>query len=170
MEPAQYNEILERLRVRIRNFAASQVKGDVAEDIAQDTMITLTTKYSGVTDEAELVPLSMEIVRYKLLETYRKQKWNVSLTDEEGEEKQIPAPGLTAEDHVLLGQLKAAIPKLSQQCRDMFRWKLLEWSYEDMARQTGKTKNHLYVICNRCKEELQAMLGVAKTGRKGAKS
>ena len=46
-------------------FATSRGSREVAEDLAQEVFMVLHEKYSQVTELAELVPLSFQILRFK---------------------------------------------------------------------------------------------------------
>ena len=63
---------LAKLRERIVAFAASRLSRDMAEDLVQDVMIILHEKYPQVTDITELVPLSFQILRFKMRDFQRK--------------------------------------------------------------------------------------------------
>src|SRR6266508_732868 len=70
-------EILDRLRRRLVSFGASRVQRDVAEDLAQETLLLLTTKYAEVTGLNALLPLSLKIMRFKILSHRRKDRKSV---------------------------------------------------------------------------------------------
>lgn len=66
------SEILARLRERIFRFAASRLSREAAEDVAQEVLLLLHEKYAAVDRLEELVPLALEITRFKILSTRRK--------------------------------------------------------------------------------------------------
>jgi len=66
------DEILARLRERIVAFAASRISKEAAEDLAQEVLIVLHEKYTHVTDLSELLPLSLQVLRWKMLDLHRK--------------------------------------------------------------------------------------------------
>src|SRR5205085_7328516 len=74
----QYNNCLERnqilagLRERIVRFAASRLRGEGAQDIAQEVLLLLHEKYPALDRVEDLLPLSLEIARFKILGTRRK--------------------------------------------------------------------------------------------------
>jgi DNA-directed RNA polymerase specialized sigma24 family protein len=68
----QRNEILERLRERILRFAASKLTRDAAEDLAQEVLLVLHEKYPTLDRVEDLVPLSLEIARFKIMAARRK--------------------------------------------------------------------------------------------------
>jgi len=53
-------------------FAASRVGRDAAEDLAQEVLVLLHEKYPQVTRLEELLPLSFQILRFKLIGLRRK--------------------------------------------------------------------------------------------------
>ncbi len=65
-------EILARLRERIVAFAASRISKEAAEDLAQEVLIVMHEKYTHVTDLSELLPLSLQVLRWKMLDLHRK--------------------------------------------------------------------------------------------------
>src|SRR5215467_4714612 len=78
--------ILARLCERIVAFAASHLSRDTAEDLAQEVLLLLHEKYSHLDRVEDLLPLSLQIVRFKILSTRRKavrhgEYTQVSVTD-----------------------------------------------------------------------------------------
>ena len=61
------DETLLSLRERIVAFAASRIGKDVAEDLAQEVLIVLHEKYGHVTRPEELLPLALQIIRFKMM-------------------------------------------------------------------------------------------------------
>src|ERR1051326_6752309 len=68
----QRDEVLARLRERILTFAASHISRDVAEDLAQEVLMLLHEKYPHLETPEELLPLSLQIVRFKIMSLRRK--------------------------------------------------------------------------------------------------
>ncbi len=66
------DEILARLRERIVAFSASRISKEAAEDLAQEVLIVLHEKYAHVTDLSELLPFSLQVLRWKMLALHRK--------------------------------------------------------------------------------------------------
>ncbi|HEY6393241.1 MAG TPA: hypothetical protein VIX89_18310, partial [Bryobacteraceae bacterium] len=65
-------EILLKLRERIVGFAASRLQRDAAEDLAQEVLILLHEKYGHLERLEDLLPLSLQIVRFKMMALRRK--------------------------------------------------------------------------------------------------
>jgi RNA polymerase sigma-70 factor, ECF subfamily len=132
-------EILLKLRERIVAFAACHSTGDAAEDVAQEVLILLHEKYSHVDRLEELVPLSLQIARFKIMSLRRKSQrrgeyTQVSVTD-------IQLPDLEADPAVLL-ERKQMLERLEIQ--------------ERMAAQSIKT---VYTWDHRCRNHLLELMG-----------
>src|SRR5580704_140849 len=67
-------EILRKLRERIVGFAASRMQRDAAEDLAQEVLILLHEKYGHLDRLEDLLPLSLKIIRFKMLAYRRKAR------------------------------------------------------------------------------------------------
>ena len=65
-------EVLAKLRERIVRFAASHISRDVAEDLAQEVLMLLHEKYAHLERTEDLLPLSLQIVRFKIMSLRRK--------------------------------------------------------------------------------------------------
>src|ERR671937_325019 len=66
------DEILSRLRERLVAFVTSRFSGEVADDVAQEVLLLLHKKYPSVESLDELLPLSFQITRLKMLDLRRK--------------------------------------------------------------------------------------------------
>jgi RNA polymerase sigma-70 factor, ECF subfamily len=161
------NQILESLRERIVRFAASRVgegaAGD-AQDIAQEVLLLLHEKYPALDRIEDLLPLSIEIARLKILGARRKsvrrgENTQVSVDD-------LPLAG-TAPDPLeqavrreRLELLEAALKGLGERCREIFHLKLQGLSFIDIQKQLKVGSiNTLYTWDLRCRKELRLRLG-----------
>ena len=66
------DDILARLRERIFRFAASRLSRDAAEDLAQEVLVVLHEKYAALDRIEDLLPVSLEIARFKMMSSRRK--------------------------------------------------------------------------------------------------
>jgi len=164
----QYNKLLERnqilalLRERIVRFAASRVAGG-GEDIAQEVLLLLHEKYPALDRIEDLLPLSLEIARFKILAARRK-------TIRRGENTQVsvddlplaggsPDPYEQAARRERLERLEAALKQLGCRCRKILYLKLQGLSLIDIQRQLKVgSLNTLYTWDFRCRKELQERL------------
>ncbi|HKA02526.1 MAG TPA: sigma-70 family RNA polymerase sigma factor, partial [Candidatus Solibacter sp.] len=121
-------EVLAKLRERIVAFAASHLSRDAAEDLAQEVLMLLHEKYAHLAKPEDLLPLSLQIVRFKIMAQRRKNvrrgEYNqVSITD-------IQLPDLDAdpagyvERKEMLDRLTRAMTGLGDRCRELLRLKL----------------------------------------------
>lgn len=166
MIPMDRDQVLSQLRERIVGFAASQLSKEVAEDLAQEVMIVLHEKYGQVTRLEELVPLSFQILRFKIWETRRKslrraEHAQISLDDIQVADK-AGNPGNETERKQLLEQLLNAIDSLGARCRQLFLWKLEEKSFQDIQKLFGVSSiNTIYTWDFRCRKQLLERMGGA---------
>ncbi len=157
-------EILTLLRERIVAFAASRVGKDSAEDLAQETLMVLEQKYAAVMAPDELLALAFQILRFKMTAAFRKSSRRGESTAVPVEDLPIADPGRSpeqlAEREELRRRLLAALPRLGERCRELFRLKLLGRSFEDIRRHFGVPSiNTIYTWDLRCREDLRAKLG-----------
>ena len=156
MKRVESQPILERLRERILRFAASRVSREAAEDIAQEVLLVLHEKYNSVERVEELVPLSIEIARVKIMGARRKvvrrgEHTQVSVEDLPLATKE-ENPFEQASRHEQLDQLEAALRSLGDRCRDLFRLKLEGHNFPEIQRRLNiDSLNTLYTWDFRCR-------------------
>ena len=158
------DEILLSLRERIVAFAASRIGKDVAEDLAQEVLIVLHEKYSHVTRAEELLPLALQIIRFKMMAQRRKsvrrgEYTQVSITD-----IQLPDldsnPGDFVERKQMLEKLTKAIAQLGDRCREMFRLKLEGKNFAEIQKiMEVASINTIYTWDFRCRKNLLELMG-----------
>jgi RNA polymerase sigma-70 factor (ECF subfamily) len=158
------DEILIKLRERIVAFAACHSTGDAAEDLAQEVLILLHEKYSHVDRLEELVPLSLQIARFKIMSLRRKSNrrgeyTQVSVTD-------IQLPDLEADPQALmerkqmLDRLTRAVGELGERCRELLRLKLQGKSFSEIQqRMSAQSINTVYTWDHRCRKHLLELMG-----------
>lgn len=163
-KPVEREEILARLRERIVLFAASHLSKDVAEDLAQEVLMLLHEKYAHLERPEDLLPLSLQIVRFKIMSLRRKsvrrgEYTQVSITD-------IPLPDLESnpadalERKELLERLNRAISQLGERCRELVRLKLQGRSFPEIQKIMGAaTINTIYTWDHRCRKHLLELMG-----------
>ncbi len=158
------DEILAGLRERIVAFAASRISRDVAEDLAQEVLVVLEEKYSGVERVEDLLPLSLQILRFKLAGFRRK----VARRGESGsvavEESQLADPGEDPESAAargeMLARLRTALKRMEPRCRDLFRLKLEGRNFLEIQAILGaRSVNTVYTWDARCRGRLLDLMG-----------
>ena len=156
--------ILASLRERIVAFATLRATKDTAQDVAQEVLLLLHQKYPQVTTLEELVPLSLQIARFKLLEAHRKALRRGEYNQEPLEALQLADPrgnpGLEVEQRQLLERLLNAIAALGERCRKLFQWKLEGRTFQEIQRLLDEPSiNTIYTWDFRCRKELLHRLG-----------
>jgi RNA polymerase sigma-70 factor, ECF subfamily len=162
--PAPSDPILTQLRTRILGFAASRVSRDMAEDIVQDTLLLLSTKYAHLSSLSDLVPLSMRIVRLKLMNHWRKAKRAPVLSVDGPNPPPEPKAAEDVEDQVqkrmMLDGLLRGIDKLSERCRQLMKLRLEGREFEEIRQlMSVDSINTVYTWDNRCRKSLRETLG-----------
>jgi RNA polymerase sigma-70 factor (ECF subfamily) len=160
----QRDEVLLRLRERIVAFAASRIAGDAAEDLAQETLMLLHDKYAHVTRLEELFPLSMQIMRFKMVALRRKSYRRGETGQISVDDIQIPDlgpdPATFVERKEMMERMTAAIGKLGARCREIFRLKLLGRSFAEIQSEMGASSiNTVYTWDARCRKQLLDEMG-----------
>jgi RNA polymerase sigma-70 factor, ECF subfamily len=158
------DEILAKLRERIVMFAASHLSRDVAEDLAQEVLMLLHEKYAHLDRPEDLLPLSLQIVRFKIMSLRRKavrrgEYSQVSITD-------IPLPDLDSnpadlvERKEMLERLARAMSQLGERCRELMRLKLQGKSFPEIQKIMGAAAiNTVYTWDYRCRKNLLELMG-----------
>lgn len=156
--------LLTTLRARIHAFAASRVGSDSAEDIAQETMLVLHQRYQHLTEPADLIPVALQIARFKITAFFRKMKRRGEDDAQSVDDLQLTNGQMDPEMHAvrqeLMNRLEAALPKLGERCRELFRLKLDGLSFPEIQREMGATTiNTVYTWDLRCRKSLLELVG-----------
>ena len=158
------NEILARLRERIVRFAASRLSRDAAEDLAQEVLLVLHEKYATLDRVEDLLPLSLEIARFKIMAARRKvvrrgEHTQVSVDD-------LPLASAEAGPYEVAARqqnverLEEALAGLGERCREIFRLKLEGHTFPEIQQRLGVASiNTLYTWDFRCRKQLLEKLG-----------
>ena len=175
--PVDRGAILSILRERIIGYAASRIGRDSSEDLAQDVLILLEEKYPQVDGIADLVPLSLQIARFKLAAIYRKSARRGEHSQVSVDEIQIPDLSHDTageyERREMMNRLAAAIAKLPPRCREMIRWKLQGNNFAEIQKLLKLNSiNTVYSQDFRCRKQLLELMGEAPltSGSQTAKS
>jgi RNA polymerase sigma-70 factor (ECF subfamily) len=160
----QRDDLLARLRERIFRFAASRLQRDAAEDLAQEVLLVLHEKYAALDRVEDLLPLSLEIARFKIMGARRK-------TVRRGEHTQVSVDDLPlasddadpfdqAARRQRMERLEVALGELGDRCRQLFRLKLQGFTFPEIQKQLGVASlNTLYTWDFRCRKQLMERLG-----------
>ena len=124
----------------------------------------LHEKYAHLESPEELLPLSLQIVRFKMMALRRKaarrgEYTQVSVTD-------LPLPDLdaspadTLEHKEMLQRLAQAMAKLGDRCRQLMRLKLQGRSFPEIQKIMGAASiNTVYTWDFRCRKNLLDLMG-----------
>lgn len=162
--PSARTELLARLRERIFAFAASRIGREGAEDLAQEVLLVIHEKYGHLEALEELLPLSFQILRFKLAGRWRKEARRGERSQADVEELPLasegPDPQAQAERAELLERLAAGLKELGPRCRELFRLKLQGRAFAEIQAAMGaETLNTVYTWDHRCRKQLLAKLG-----------
>ncbi len=157
-------EILRQIRERILAFATSRGLRDEAEDLSQDVLMVLHEKYPNVNELTELVPLSFQILRYKMLDRHRKKlrrgEYNQESVDDHPLLDPQDDPSLQAEQKERVTQLIAALWQLGERCQKLFRLKLEGHTFQEITNIVGEHSiNTIYTRDARCRKQLLQLMG-----------
>ncbi len=158
------DDILPLLRERIVSFAASRLARDVAEDLAQEVLILIHEKYANLDRIEDLLPLSLQIVRFKMMGARRKSirhgEYSQVSVDDIPLRSNAEDPSQIAERKQRVDQLRAAMNQLGERCRGLLRLKLEGKTFPEIQKvlQVGSI-NTLYTWDSRCRKQLLELMG-----------
>jgi RNA polymerase sigma-70 factor (ECF subfamily) len=157
-------QILLQLRERIVAFATSRGWRESAEDLAQEVMIVLHEKYANVTALDELVPLSFQVLRFKMLDLHRKSLRRGEYNQESVETLNLPDPGDDPPTQLdrkrQVERLIAALGQMGDRCRELFRLKLEGRRFPEIQKLMHQTSiNTIYTWDHRCRKRLLELMG-----------
>ncbi len=136
----------------------------MAEDVAQEVLVLLHTKYAEVERMEELVPLALQIARFKLAGWWRTAQRRGEAAAEDVHELPLPgdapSPHQQAERQELLGRLLSGIREMPERCRELFRLKLQGRSFPQIQTAMGAGNlNTVYTWDHRCRKALLERIG-----------
>jgi RNA polymerase sigma-70 factor (ECF subfamily) len=153
------DQTLGRLRERILRYAASKLQKDLAEDVAQEVLLVLHEKYPAVDRIEDLLPLSLEIARFKIWGARRKAVRRGETSAVSVDDLPLagagPDPLEQTERRKRLDNLEAALKQLGDRCRELFRLKLEGLSFPEIQKRLKvESMNTLYTWDFRCRKQL----------------
>jgi RNA polymerase sigma-70 factor, ECF subfamily len=160
-EAVNRNEILERLRERIFRFAASRIQKELAEDLAQEVLIVLHEKYAALDRVEDLLPVSLEIARLKILAARRKMvrrgEHTQAAVDDLPLAVDAPDPFEQTARREQLARLESILKSLGARCRELMRLKLQGYSFPEIQKRLkASSLNAVYTWDFRCRQEIRA--------------
>ncbi len=121
-------------------------------------------KYGHVERLEELIPLSLQIMRFKMV-AMRRKAWrhgdsSAVSVDELPLAGGDPDPEELVARKEMLERLSAGIAALGPRCREMFRMKLEGQSFEEIRQRMGASSvNTIYTWDHRCRKQLLEWMG-----------
>lgn len=156
--------ILARLRERILAFAASHIAKDVAEDLTQEALLLLEEKYPHLDRVEDLLPLSLKIMRFKIVSYRRKTARRGEYTAVSVADIALPDlesnPADQVERKEMLDRLTKAVAQLGDRCRELIRLKLQGKTFPEIQKIMGAgALNTVYTWDYRCRQNLLDLMG-----------
>ena len=166
------DEVLVRVRARVLTAARARLSLADAEDLTQEALILLTTKYAHVAAAEELVALGVRIVALKRTAFWRKAARRQAAGDTplgpvdpgdgdplERAPADAPDPEAITHDRQRLSIFLEAVTRLDGRCREILRRKLQGASFVEIASELGRPVGTVYSWDHRCHRRLKALLG-----------
>ena len=168
---AEPREELLRKRERIVALPASRMQRDAAEDLAQEALILLHEKYPHLDRIEDLLPLALQIVRFKTMAARRKSVRRGEYTQEAVQDLPLADSGLSplaaAERKEMRERLTRAIGHLGERCRKMFALKLEGKNFGEIREILGAASiKTVYAWDFRCRKQLLELMGGTWEGQR----
>ncbi len=128
------------------------------EDLFQEIVVQLWNAYPRFRGESKLSTWLYRIALNTAISGLRKKKTNVSSIQPEELPTEIQYEAYNIESEIQLGQMYAAIRKLSEIERALIMLYLEDKSYDEMEDVLGINQNNLRVKMNRIKEKLRKLI------------
>ena len=162
--PVPREEVLTQLRERIVRYAAFHLSRDAAEDLAQEVLLLLHEKYAHLDRVEDLLPLSLQIVRFKIVAQRRKSARRGEYSQVPVSELQLPDldanPADLYERKEMQQRLLQAVASLGERCRELIRLKLAGRSFAQIQTAMGVPAiNTIYTWDHRCRKNLLDAMG-----------
>ncbi len=129
-------------------------------------MLVLQNKYAHLDSAADLIPVAVTTMKYKILEFRRdrdRAHSSIESTPFAPPRSKDPDPEQSAYILEMRTLLLAAIQELGERCRELFRLKLEGYNYQEIKERMGAgSLNTVYVWDFRCTEQLKPKLKGAK--------
>jgi RNA polymerase sigma-70 factor, ECF subfamily len=153
-----------RLRERILAFAASRLQRDAAEDLTQEVLVVIHEKYGHLETLEDLLPLSLQIMRFKMMaakrKSYRHGEHSQVSVDDMPLSDRNPSPADAFERQQRLERIAAAMKQLGERCRKIMAWKLEGKQFPEIQRLLeAESINTVYTWDFRCRKQLLELLG-----------
>jgi len=132
--------------------------------LAQEVLVVLHEKYGHIESLEDLLPLSLQIMRFKMMaarrKSYRHGEHSQAQVDEMPLPDLGPTPAEIAERKERVEALAAAMQQLGERCRKIMAWKLEGKSFPQIQKLLEVDSiNTIYTWDFRCRKQLLDLMG-----------
>ena len=160
-------QIYAELHARILSWATYRVGEGRAADLTQEVMLELSRKYAHLEDLENLVPVAVQILKFKTWGDNRRRSRRKEDQQLPVDEVLLAAEGPSPEQWVLKRETRELLPKairrLSKPCRELIRQQLEGHTLKEIIERSGAPSGTIYARSSRCREalrkELRKLLG-----------
>lgn len=126
--------------------------------------MVLEEKYAHLDRMEDLLPLSLQIVRFKIMGARRKMLRRGEHTQVQVEEMQLRDPSADPEklaaQRMMVDRLRTALGQLGERCRDLMKYKLQGRTFPEIQKLMGAGSiNTVYTWDLRCRKSLLDLMG-----------
>jgi RNA polymerase sigma factor (sigma-70 family) len=168
-QPAEEDAALLRVRERALRYARSRVPVEAAEDLVQETLVLLLTKYDEVRAPEEQVCLAIGIVSKKIAGHWRRsnRRGEATAVDvaDAGLEDGLPDPEEQLERQQRFERLRFAVGRLTGRLREVARLRLEDRTSPEIAEILSANLNTVYSWDHRLVKKLRELMGAPEVKR-----
>jgi RNA polymerase sigma-70 factor (ECF subfamily) len=156
------DQVMEQVRERIFRYSSSRIGAEKADDLTQDALMLLITKYRHLDSPADLIPVGIRIMQFLIKGGKRDYAARREVDFLERAEvldfEADPEEKARATQHQR--RLMAAVDRLGPRCRELFLLKLEGYNFlEIKEKMAAKSINTVYTWDFRCKDDLRRVDG-----------
>ncbi len=124
----------------------------------------LQEKYAHLERLEDLLPLSLQILRFKMMgarrKVVRRGENTQSAVDDVPLADPAPSPERIAGQRMMVERLRSELAKLGERCRDLMKYKLQGKTFPEIQKLMGAASiNTIYTWDSRCRKELLERMG-----------
>jgi len=163
-------ENLKLLRERIVRYGQSRIGRENAEDLAQETMMLLSTKYGHLERLEDLLPLTFKIMTNKIMDLRGRSWWKAGQTGGDVEGREMP--GGARPDEVFatkegFARFLAAVRRLDRPCRRILWLRYRKMSTADIRKRIGAVSDQAVNLkVFHCRGRLRELMQEAEESRR----
>src|SRR5215216_637860 len=157
------SEVLSKIRDRLVATFRSAAGKETAEDIAQETVLRLETKFANVSNETELIKISFGIANNVKHEFRRKSRADRELPPPDVWNPVDPRDPLGSgiPDQAFLNQVKKCAKELTGRCPELLLLLLEGYTADEIRGKMGAARTGtVHVWVHRCYQALAKKLGI----------